>query len=64
MKYCVTVVRSGCVFVDAENECEAMDIADRQMTDSILWSDDWSSTDVVEDDSYEDCMYIKDKAFE
>lgn len=27
MKYCVTIERTGCVFVEAENEDAAIDIA-------------------------------------
>ena len=33
MKYCVTVARTGCIFVEAENESEAIDIANHQDTD-------------------------------
>jgi len=62
-KYLVTVVRTGCVFVEAESEAEAMDIADYQFDDAISWSDDFEATDVEEDDSAEPEEYIKDKAF-
>lgn len=62
-KYLVTVVRTGCVFVEAESEAEAMDIADRQFDDTINWSDDWEATDIEEDDSAEPEMYITEKAF-
>lgn len=64
MKYCVTIVRTGCMFVEAENEAEAMDIANHQTTDAVNWSDDWEATDCMEDDSALDGMYIKEKAFE
>ncbi len=62
-KYLVTVVRTGCVFVEAESEAEAMDIADHQFTDDISWSDDFDATDIEEDDSAEPEEYITDKAF-
>lgn len=62
-KYLVTVVRTGCVFVEAESEAEAMDIADHQFDDTINWSDDWEATDIEEDDSAEPEMYITEKAF-
>ena len=64
MKYCVTVVRTGCLFVEAESEAEAMDIADHQTTDTVNWSDDWSPTDCEEDDSEPDGMYITERAFD
>lgn len=63
-KYCVTIVRHGYLFVEAESEEEAMDIADHQTTDTVIWSDDWSPTDAAEDNSEPDSVYIKEKAFE
>ena len=63
MKYCVTIVRTGCIFVEAENETEAMDIANHQLTGEVNWSDDWEATDCMEDDSALDCMYVIEKAF-
>lgn len=62
-KYCVTIVRTGCVFVEAENEAEAMDIANHQLTDTVNWSDDWEATACTEDDSELDNAYITEKAF-
>ena len=64
MKYCVTIVRTGFLFVEAENEAEAMDIANHQTTDTVSWSEDWEATDCMEDDSCEDDDYITEKAFE
>lgn len=64
MKYCVTIVRIGCLFVEAENEAEAIDIADHQTTDTVNWSEDWTPTDCMVDDSEPDYVYIKEKAFE
>ena len=64
MRYCVTIVRTGCVFVEAENEAKAMDIANHQTTDDVSWSDDWEATDCMEDDSCDDDNYITEKAFE
>lgn len=63
-KYCVTVVRTGCVFVSANSEAEAMDIANHQTTDMVTWSEDWNATDCCEDDSEPDGSYITEKAFE
>ena len=63
-KYCVTVARYGCLFVEAESEAEAMDIADHQTTDTVNWSDDWDVTDAQEDDSASDGAYISEKAFD
>lgn len=62
-KYCVTIVRYGCVFVEADSENEAMAIADHQTTDTVDWSEDWIPTDAMEDDSYVG-EYITEKAFE
>lgn len=62
-KYCVTITRTGYLFIEAENMAEAMEIADHQTTDTVKWSDDWSPTDVVEDNSEPDGTYISEKAF-
>lgn len=56
MKYCVTVVRYGCVFVDTETEAKAIDIVNHLNTDGVNWSDDWEATDCIDDDTA--CMYI------
>ena len=64
MKYCVTVTRTGCVFVEAENEEKAMYIADHLTTDTINWSDDWEPTDCVEDETILDNMCITEPEFE
>ena len=61
MKCCVTVVRYGCLFVEAKNIAEALEIADHQTTDAVNWSDDWECTDAYPDDSAE--SYITDPAF-
>lgn len=63
-KYIVTIVRTGCVFVEADNMDDAMDIANHQLTDTIYWSDDWEASDAAEDDSEPDYMYISERAFE
>lgn len=63
MKYLVTVMRTGCVFVEADNTGEAMDIANHQLTDTVSWSDDWEATDAQEDDSALECMYISEREF-
>ena len=64
MKYLVTIVRTGCLFVEAESESEALDIANHQTTDAVSWSDDWEATDCQEDDSILDNMCVKERAFE
>ena len=64
MKYCVTITRTGCVFVEAENEKKAMYIADHITTDKVNWSDDWSPTDCEEDDSLANGEYITEPEFE
>ena len=64
MKYCVTIVRTGCMFVEAETEADAMDIANHQNTDDVTWSDDWEATDCMEDDSALDDMYVSERAFD
>lgn len=63
MKYCVTVVRYGCLFIEAGSPEEAMDIADHQTTDTVNWSDDWMPTDVTDDDSLDDNQYITERAW-
>lgn len=52
MHYLVTIVRVGSLSVEAENEIEAMHIADRQPTNSICWDDSWKATNAVEDFSW------------
>lgn len=64
MKYCVTITRHGCLFVEADSPEEAMDIADHQTTDTVNWSDDWSPTDVELDDTASDGEYISERAFD
>lgn len=62
-RYCVTIIRYGCLFVEADTEEKAMDIADHQLTDRVNWSDDWSPTDAAEDDSADDAEYITKRAY-
>lgn len=64
MKYTVKIVRTGWVFVEADSEAEAMDIANHQKTDTVNWSDDWEATDVWEDIFIPDGYCISEKAFE
>lgn len=56
-KYCVTVARTGVIYVAAEDESKAMRIADHQETETVSWTD-WEVTDVVEDNTLplEDCV--------
>lgn len=62
-KYCVVIQRNGCVYVEANSPEDAKDIADHQATDTVIWDEDWSPVDVVEDDTY--CReYIKERAFD
>lgn len=61
MKFCVTVVRYGCLFVEAKSIGEAIEIADRQETETVSWSDDWDVTDAYPDDTAE--SYITEPAF-
>lgn len=61
-KYCVTITRTGWVFVEADTPGEAMDIADHQYSDTIIWAEDWGPTDVEEDDSGE--KYITEREFD
>ena len=63
-KYCVTITRTGWLFVEADSDEKAMDIANHQTTDTVNWSDDWVPTACMEDDSEPDCMYITEKAFD
>lgn len=64
MKYCVTIERTGCIFVEANSREEAIDIANHQITDTVNWSEDWTPTDCFEDDSAMDYMYVSEKAFD
>lgn len=54
----VTIVRTGCMFVEADSEEAAMVLANHQTTDAVNWSDDWTVTDVEPDDSLPDGCYI------
>lgn len=60
-KFCVTISRVGCLFVMAENESDAMYIANRQYSDTVKWFDNWEATDVEEDDSFDDDEYITEE---
>ena len=49
--------------VEANSKEEAVDIADHQTTDTVIWDEDWHPVDVQEDDMY--CRtYVTEKAFE
>ena len=50
-KYLVKVVRTGSVLVEADDEIDALDIANDIKADSVCWSDDLEVTDAIEDDS-------------
>lgn len=50
MKYAVTVVRTGTIWVEAATPTEAMQIADCQDTEDIDWCDEWTVTDCEEDE--------------
>lgn len=61
-KYCVTVTRTGCLFIEAHSAEEAMDIANHQATDTVSWSEDWTPSVCEKDDSAG--AYITERAFE
>lgn len=63
-KYCVTVARVGCIFVEAESPEDAIEIADHQTTDAVRWSDDWSVTDCIPDDTEPNGVYVSEKSFD
>lgn len=64
MKYCVTIVRTGCVFVEAESVTKAFYIADHQTTDAVTWSEDWCAVDAEQDDSLPGYLCVSEPAFE
>lgn len=49
-KYVVTIARFGFVEIAAENELEAMEIANSMETNEVSWSNDWEATDAEEDE--------------
>jgi hypothetical protein len=57
--YEVTIGRTGVVFVKAESDAAAMELADHLTPDKISWSDDWSPTDVVKADNYDGAVYTE-----
>lgn len=60
MKYCVTVARTGVMYVDAKSKEAAEEYVQRTIWDSaIQWSDDWNVTDCQEDEN-NDCVDDKD----
>lgn len=50
MKYEVTVVRSGSIEVEAQNELEAMRMVKTMSPDDIFWCDDWEVSDCKENE--------------
>lgn len=51
MKFNVTIIRYGCVEVEANSSLEAMRIVNENYkTNDISWSDDWDATDADEID--------------
>ena len=63
MKYCVTVARTGLVYVEAQSAEEAAEIAERQLTDNVWWLDDFQATSVQEDDAALHSMYVTAPAY-
>lgn len=63
MKYEVTVVKTGYIYVEADSKDEAMSIADNQSESAVNWCDYWGVTDAIEDedpDFHEEvCGYIR-----
>lgn len=43
MKYEVTVVKTGYIYVEADSKDEAMSIADNQSESAVNWCDSWGS---------------------
>lgn len=64
-KYCVTIVRTGCVYIEAKSEADALDIANHLYTDTVSWSDDWEAdvADIVDEDCDDSIQYISEKDF-
>lgn len=62
--YEVTVARYGYIWVEAESEEEAMDIADHQYTDSVFWDSGWGPVSAEEDKRDPNFPYIKERAFD
>lgn len=52
MVYKVAVVRTGFVYVEAEDKAAAMWLADHLTTDEVNWSEDWGPTYAVEANDY------------
>ena len=44
----VTITRTGCIMVEADNEHEAMMIAANQPTESVSWTEDWEASDATQ----------------
>lgn len=53
MIYEVTVSRTGCLYVEASSPEEAKNIADRQPSENVSWTDDWNVIDCREDEEPE-----------
>ena len=63
MKYCVTVARTGLIYVNADSKKDAAEIAERQLTDNVWWLDDFQAVDVREDTAAPSKMYVTDPAY-
>ena len=63
MKYCVTLIRFGCLYVEADTPGDAMDIANHQMTETVEWSDDWDASDAMEVSDDESDSFVTERAF-
>lgn len=60
MKYCITVVRYGSVFVEADDQMDAEYIAGEQSADGVYWEDDWDIVGVQEADDVDDELFIRE----
>ena len=60
MKYCITMVRYGSVFVEADNQMDAEYIAGEQSIEDIYWEDDCEIVGVQEADDVEDGLFIRE----
>lgn len=57
-KFCVIILKTGCVYIEAENAAEAQRIVDKHASASdVTWDDGFEVSDAYEDDSIPESMF-------
>lgn len=48
----VLISRTGSILIEAESESDAMEKANNAKIEDISWHDDWSATDIIDNNDF------------